>query len=87
MPTRKSFCCFALLAMLCVSISAYGQELGGEGGGKNVAQLKMVTFPGLPTCTRLSVVNGDPTKGPAIILARAGAGCVFRGIGTHLTSG
>jgi quercetin dioxygenase-like cupin family protein len=44
---------------------------------QNVAEMKFVAFPGMPTCASGSVQNGDPTKGPSILLAKMAAGCVF----------
>jgi quercetin dioxygenase-like cupin family protein len=40
------------------------------------AASEFVNFPGLPTCIKGSVKNGDPTKGSAVILAKSTAGCV-----------
>ena len=39
------------------------------------ATSKFVNFPGLPTCMRGSVQNGDPSKGASVILAKTSAGC------------
>ena len=43
--------------------------------GQNVAEMKFVTFPGLPTCAKGSIENGDPGKGPSIIAIKLAAGC------------
>ena len=66
----------ALLATT-VCLAAAGTALGAEtsGHGQNVAQMKFVNFPGMPTCTTASVQNGDPSKEPSIILAKAAKGC------------
>ena len=37
---------------------------------------KFGNLPGLPTCMTLSVQDGDPSKGAAVILAKFTAGCV-----------
>ncbi|MBV9340777.1 MAG: cupin domain-containing protein [Acidobacteria bacterium] len=39
------------------------------------ASAKFVNFPGLPNCMTAAVENGDPSKGPSVILAKAGSGC------------
>lgn len=77
MSMRSQFWCstIALLFVLVISASAQGQEMAGKAPGQNVAEMKFVTVPGLPTCTVGSVQNGDPTKGPSIIFAKAAAGC------------
>jgi quercetin dioxygenase-like cupin family protein len=41
------------------------------------ATSKFANFPGLPTCMSGSVQNGDPSKGPSVILAKATAGCAI----------
>ncbi len=54
---------------------AWGQD--AHPAAQNVADMKFTNIPGLPTCTTGAVVNGDPSKGPSIILAKAKAGCTF----------
>jgi quercetin dioxygenase-like cupin family protein len=41
------------------------------------ASSKFVNFPGLPKCMTGSVQNGDPSKSPSVILAKAATGCVI----------
>ena len=79
MNIRKSLLCltFSLLMILSVSAFAFGQEMVGASGGRNVAAMKLTTIPPLPTCARGSVQNGDPSMGPTIIFARLTAGCVI----------
>ncbi len=36
---------------------------------------KFVNLPGLPTCLKGSVQNGDPSKGASVILGKTPAGC------------
>jgi len=43
--------------------------------GRNMAELKFVAFPGLPSCAVNAVLSGDPAKGPSIILGKIAAGC------------
>lgn len=66
---------FTLLLILSVSVSARGQETSAQSAGRNMKEMKFVTFPGLPTCATLSVESGDPSKGPSIILIKTKAGC------------
>jgi len=41
------------------------------------AAKKFVNFPGLPTCVKGSVVNGDPGQGSSVILVKAMSSCVI----------
>jgi len=66
---------FTLALVLFVSVSA--QEVSAQSAGSNVAEMKFTTIPGLPTCAKGSVQNGDPSKGPSIILAKIPAGCAI----------
>jgi len=38
---------------------------------------KFANLPGLPTCASAAVQNGDPSKGPAVLLMKASAGCTI----------
>ena len=69
--SKLRFLAFTLLLIISVSASAYGQEPAG----RNTSEMKLVTVPGLPTCSPGSVQSGDPTKGPSIIFAKVAAGC------------
>src|SRR5574341_1542396 len=67
------FCVLAVLLMFGV---AQAQEMTAQ-AGTNMAAMKFVTVPPLPTCATASVPKGDPTSGPSFILAKATAGCTF----------
>src|SRR5947207_5576836 len=68
---------FCLLTLLFVgAAAARAQEMPAQ-PGTNMAAMKFVNIPPLPTCTRAAVTSGDPTKGPSIILAKATAGCII----------
>jgi quercetin dioxygenase-like cupin family protein len=60
---------------LFVSASTQGEEAASQSAGRNMAEMKFETVPGLPTCAMGSVQSGDPTKGPSIILAKVATGC------------
>ena len=45
--------------------------------GTNMAAMKFVMIPPLPTCATGSIANGNPAQGPSIILAKATTGCVI----------
>ena len=75
MSIRHQLCWFTVALVLVISASVQAQETTGQSAGSNVAQMKFVTIPGLPTCAKGSVQNGDPGKGSSIILAKIPAGC------------
>lgn len=70
------------LAVVCLTTlllmvgAAQGQEMTAQ-PGTNVAAMKFVSVPPLPTCAKVAVANGDPTKGPSVILIKAATGCVI----------
>jgi quercetin dioxygenase-like cupin family protein len=73
MMRRIGFIAFAVLLVA----SAAGSALAQEGVARNAAEAKFMPFPAMPTCTQGTVEDGDPSKGPSVILAKATAGCVF----------
>ncbi len=76
--TTRNHAWYAVIAgpmIFCAAGAAFAAE--GASHGQNMAQMKFVNFPGMPSCTTGSVQNGDPTKGPSIILAKAAKGCTF----------
>lgn len=64
----------SVCSILLVATLAAAQEM--HPAAHNVSDMKLVPFPGLPTCARGSVASGDPAKGPSIIYAKMSAGCV-----------
>jgi quercetin dioxygenase-like cupin family protein len=57
--------------------SVLAQGAAGQGTVVNIAEMKFVAFPGLPTCATGAVQSGDPAKGPAIIVSKTAAGCAI----------
>jgi quercetin dioxygenase-like cupin family protein len=76
MHVRNKLWLSALSLILFVSSSVRGQEMG-KSAGQNVAEMKFVELPGLPTCVTGSVQNGDPTKSSSIILGKMPTGCAI----------
>ena len=70
------FCFVTLSLILSISTTVGAQEMTSK-SGQNVTEMTFGNVPGLPTCTVGSVQNGDPTKGPSIVFAKMGAGCVI----------
>jgi quercetin dioxygenase-like cupin family protein len=56
--------------VLSTGLSAQGQAIFAP-----ATKSKLVNFPGLPTCMKGSVQNGDPSKGSSVILGKGLAGC------------
>lgn len=56
--------------------AAQAQEMTAQ-PGTNMAAMKFVNIPPLPTCARVAVASGDPTTGSSVILAKATAGCTI----------
>jgi len=79
MSNPKRLWCTMLAVPLMLSVAGFarGQGATGHAAGQNMADMKFVTFPGMPACATGSVQSGDPAKGPSIILAKAAAGCSF----------
>ena len=77
MSLRRQFLFPTLMLLLApiFSTSAQGQEMTNPAAGQNVAEMKLTTIPGLPTCAVGSVQRGDPTKDPSIVFAKMPAGC------------
>lgn len=65
----------ALALLLSMACLVNGQETAVHPAARNVAEMKFGPVPGFPTCASGSVQNGDPTKGPSIILGKLKAGC------------
>jgi quercetin dioxygenase-like cupin family protein len=79
MNCRSVSCCSMLAVSLVLTAAgpAPAQEPAGQMTALNVTDMKLVSFPGMPTCATGAVVNGDPSKGPSIILSKLAAGCTF----------
>ena len=52
------------------------QDMGAMGVA-SPATSKFGPMPGLPACMTLSVLHGDPSKGPSVILIKFAAGCAI----------
>jgi quercetin dioxygenase-like cupin family protein len=64
-----------MLLLLVGLTSALAAQDMGPMGVVSPATSKFGNMPGLPTCMTLSVVRGDPSKGPSVILIKFAAGC------------
>ena len=64
----------ALIASLVFTSLALAQN--APAAVVNTREMKFAPTPGLPDCAVNAVVQGDPAKGPSIILGRIKTGCV-----------
>ena len=65
--------CVLLLLVALTSLLA-AQDTSAMGVA-SPAKSKFVNLPGLPTCMTVSVLHGDPSKGPATLLLKFTPGC------------
>ncbi len=79
MSTQSRVMCAtcAVVLLMVLAGSAQGQQSASLEAGQNMAEMKIVALPGLPTCVTGSVQNGAPSKGPSIILGKMVAGCAI----------
>jgi quercetin dioxygenase-like cupin family protein len=64
-----------LLLLLIGLASLLASQDTGAMGVASPAKSKFVNLPGLPTCMRVAVLHGDPSKGPATLLLKFAPGC------------
>lgn len=71
---------FSALLVLVMTAATFAVLQSAQAEDKMVyaarATSKFVNLPGLPKCMTLSVQDGDPSKGAAMILAKFTSGCV-----------
>src|SRR5271163_705335 len=63
-----------LLLLVGLTSALAAQDMGAM-GVVSPATTKFGNMPGLPTCVTLSVLHGDPSKGPSTILLKFKPGC------------
>ena len=65
--------------LLCIVIVAGSAVQSAQAEDKMVyaasATSKFANLPGTPQCIKASVANGDPEKGPSVLLAKGTPGC------------
>ena len=76
MPNRSWTCTLALGAILTLAATLGAQEPASM-TARNVTEMQMLTFPGMPTCAAGAVQKGDPAQGPTFVYSRVATGCVF----------
>jgi len=76
-PKRKyRFLLMALIGSLCLAASgAYAQDSSQAPMVKNLTQQQFGPVPGYPDCMRAAGLQGDPSKGPSLLLLRFKSGC------------
>ncbi len=71
----RFYSCCLLVAILVGSAFRLAQAEDKPAPAAKTAS-EFANFPGLPTCVKGSVKNGDPSTGGSVILTKATAGCV-----------
>ena len=69
---------YVILALSLIPFAAgiaRGQGTTDHAAGQNLREMKFALVPGIPACSTASVQNGNPAKGPSILLAKAETGC------------
>ena len=69
---------FAAIIITCLSVAyvhAYAEE--DVAVVRKMSENKFTSVPEFPSCLTQAVQNGDPSKGPAVILFKAKAGCLI----------
>jgi len=69
--TNTTKVAFAMLTCMAVAMA---DDMGVL---RKVTENKFAPLPGLPECATLAVQNGDPSKGPSVILLKGTAGCTI----------
>ena len=64
-----------LLTMVLAIVAGTQPSFAEDKPAHAAAASEFMNFPGLPTCIKGAVKNGDPSKGGSVILAKATAGC------------
>jgi len=64
-----------VLFTLPLAAPAFAQADSSHAGGQNIEAMKFGMSPGMPSCLTGAVVDGDPSKGPSIILGKSPKGC------------
>jgi hypothetical protein len=72
---RICTCCLVLAILVGPAFKSARAEDKPAHAAK--AASEFMNFPGLPTCVKGSVKNGDPHTGGSVILAKATAGCLI----------
>ncbi len=66
---------FAVALLFCTFLAAASAQTNSPMSYKAAATSKFGPMPVLPACMTLSIQEGDPSKGPLVVLAKFTAGC------------
>jgi len=72
---RERICGALLVVVCCLPVSLAAQDSSGMTFAPAKTS-KFVNLPGLPTCMKVAVQRGDPSKGSAALMLKFAAGCV-----------
>jgi quercetin dioxygenase-like cupin family protein len=78
MQIRNGVNMFTLPIIFVLSGLSFAQGMNSMTmAGRNIADMKFVTLPPLPTCAKGSIASGNPMSGESLIVAKITAGCVI----------
>src|SRR6476659_7969034 len=63
----------ATLLFACLFL-AHAEDMGVL---RKLSETKLAPMAGLPSCVAMAVENGDPSKGPSVIVFKGTAGCTI----------
>jgi quercetin dioxygenase-like cupin family protein len=65
-----------LLILVCgLAPATWADQHAGQMTSVDPQTAKYMTPAGMPACAKMSVLNGDPAKGPSLILGKLATGC------------
>jgi len=70
---RSAACWLVTMAVMALGIQSLSAEEKKAAAAKPASEF--MNLPSLPACAKVSVKSGDPSKGGAVILAKAATGC------------
>jgi quercetin dioxygenase-like cupin family protein len=76
MRTGSSIRLIAVCSLL-IAPALFAEDMKAHPMSRNVSDVQFMMLPGMPTCATAAVVQGDPSKGASIILAKVASDCTF----------
>lgn len=75
MTVSRLLVVIAATGLVAGAARAWAQEAGSQTAVVKPAPTQFSTPPGAPDCVTIAVQDGDPSKGPSIMLAKFAPGC------------
>lgn len=65
------------VCLLILAPALFAQEMAAHPMSRNLSDVQFTPLPGMPTCATAAVLQGDPSMGPSIIIAKGTSNCTF----------